>query len=743
MDLKSINVPLKEFLKCFFKEDEKICFRVLSDRKDKGFKGLKLSSTLQSIEKTESILKEHNAKNRGVFFAVNYGGHFDKDITRINAQFFECDSISLKEQYQRIMAFPLPPSIIIKTRKSLHTYFLIRDGKVEDFRKIQHDLIEYFDGDKACVNESRLLRLPGFHHCKEEPIKVECIKFDPKIRYTQDELLNVLHIDTGADEPLTAYNQTGVDYVLNHCEFMKHCKENAKTLSEHDWYSMISNLAVFENGKEKIHQLSRDYTGYDYEETENKIKHYLASKTKPITCKTIAEKGFVCPKLQDGDCKVKSPAALSYKDKNTLPKWYEKTKTGVKFLSGLLADYLTENIRAYYTAGNFYFYKDGVYQAVEDIHACSIIKGYMLPNKRTIVNINDTLGQWKIGAYINNLEANSEPYTLNLKNGLYDIQKNELKKHSPNYFSIVQLNAKYDKKAKCNLFLEFLDDILEKDEITLIQEIFGYLLVPINKAQKSFIFVGAPSAGKSTLLSVAQDILLGSENVSNIPWQSLNDRFKTAELYGKLANIFADLPSKNIEDNGTFKALTGEDYLMVERKNKNPFSFKPYTRLLFSCNEIPRNYGDRSEGFYRRLVIIRFNKTIPSNKRDLSLKDKLKDERDGIFLWALEGLRRLIKNQYRFSESVKTKVELEAYRIESNNVLMFLKECCEIAPDYRCFRSELFDRYKAFCKDNGYRAFSQTKFNRDIELNVKEAKRSKDNVAKKNIWKGLKYAEYT
>ena len=145
MDLKSINVPLKEFLKCFFKEDEKICFRVLSDRKDKGFKGLKLSSTLQSIEKTESILKEHNAKNRGVFFAVNYGGHFDKDITRINAQFFECDSISLKEQYQRIMAFPLPPSIIIKTRKSLHTYFLIRDGKVEDFRKIQHDLIEYFE----------------------------------------------------------------------------------------------------------------------------------------------------------------------------------------------------------------------------------------------------------------------------------------------------------------------------------------------------------------------------------------------------------------------------------------------------------------------------------------------------------------------------------------------------------------------------------------------------------------------
>ncbi len=742
MELKNIDISLKEFLNCFFKDNEKICFRVLSDKKDKNFNSIKLSSRLKDIDETEKILRRHNLKDRGIFFVVNYGGHFDRDIERINAQFFECDNISLEEQYEKIMAFPLEPSIIIKTRKSLHTYFLIENGNVKDFRKIQRRLIEYFDGDKACVNESRLLRLPGFNHCKQKAIKVKCIKFNPEIRYTQDELLSILKTNSDKDIiPSIERKQAGIDYVLNHCEFMKHCKENAKTLSEHDWYAMITNLAVFDDAKQVIHKFSKDYPCYDFDETEQKIRHFMQSKTKPITCKTIAEKGFVCPKLND--CDVKSPAGLCYKEHNTLPKWYEKTKTGVKFIPGILADYLTENIHAYYTAGNFYLYKNGVYKLMEDIEACSIIKGYMLPNKRTMISINDTLGQWKIGAHIDNIEANKNPYVLNVINGLYNVRKDELKKHSPNYFCIVQLNVRYDKKAKCNLFLEFLNDILEEDEITLIQEIFGYLLVPINKAQKSFIFVGAPSAGKSTLLSVVQDILLGSENVSNIPWQSLNDRFKTAELYGKLANIFADLPSKNIEDNGTFKALTGEDYLMVERKNKNPFSFKPYTRLLFSCNEIPRNYGDRSEGFYRRLVIIRFDKTIPIQKRDLNLKDKLREEKNGIFLWALEGLKRLIKNQYRFSESVKTKAELEAYRVEGNNVLMFLNECCEVDPNYKCFRSELFDRYKTFCKDNGYKAFSQMKFNKDIELNVKEVKRSKDNIAKKNIWRGLRYAEYT
>ena len=131
-------------------------------------------------------------------------------------------------------------------------------------------------------------------------------------------------------------------------------------------------------------------------------------------------------------------------------------------------------------------------------------------------------------------------------------------------------------------------------------------------------------------------------------WQALNERFKTAELFGKLANIFADLPTKNIDDNGIFKALVGEDYLTVEKKNKNPFSFQSYARLLFSCNSIPKNYGDRSDGFYRRLIIMRFNKSVPPDKRDPDLLAKFSSEADGIFRFALEGLKRLMRNKYKY-----------------------------------------------------------------------------------------------
>ena len=283
--------------------------------------------------------------------------------------------------------------------------------------------------------------------------------------------------------------------------------------------------------------------------------------------------------------------------------------------------------------------------------------------------------------------------------------------------------------------------MLAEEEIYLIQEIMGYLLLPVNKAQKSFVFVGAPNAGKSTLLNVVQEILLGSENVSNIPWQNLGDRFNRAELFGKLANIFADLPSKSIDDNGMFKALTGEDFITAERKNKDPFSFRPYARFLFSCNEIPRNYGDRSEGFYRRLLIIRFEKSVPKAKRDPNLAEKLAAERDGILMWALTGLKRLIASGYVFSETERTRAELEKYRIESNSVLSFAKLYCVAEEEGVTVRDDLFLRYKEYCGNAGMKPVSQTNFNKELEAGFPEITRGRDKLSKRRIWRGITYCE--
>jgi putative DNA primase/helicase len=174
-----MNVTVTDVLGSLFNPTDTVCFRVFDDKKGGVFQGSKLSCECGKYKSIEETLKNHNAMNRGIFFVVNYGGQDDDSITRINAQFVEMDNDSFDEQQKKINAFPLPPSMIMKTQKSYHVYwFMDSTAKVERFRMIQTQLVKHFDGDPMCVNESRVMRLPGFMHCKKDtPVEVTCVSF--------------------------------------------------------------------------------------------------------------------------------------------------------------------------------------------------------------------------------------------------------------------------------------------------------------------------------------------------------------------------------------------------------------------------------------------------------------------------------------------------------------------------------------------------------------------------------------
>ena len=261
-----------------------------------------------------------------------------------------------------------------------------------------------------------------------------------------------------------------------------------------------------------------------------------------------------------------------------LPEWYESGDKGkMHLMPGILANHLAEKFKAFYCAEQYYYYDCGVYVVRADKDARATVRTYLNPRDVTLNQINDVEGQWQLVIRKPIREINPNPFIINTQTGLYNVLDDSFKPHDPAYLSTVQIKAQYDPEAKCPRFMEFLRSVLDEPEISLLQEIYGYFLVPITKAQKSFMLVGLANTGKSTILSVVQELLLGAENVSNIPLQMLSERFQPAELFGKLANIYADLPSKNIDDAGMFKAVTGEDFISGERKHKDPFSFKPGT----------------------------------------------------------------------------------------------------------------------------------------------------------------------
>lgn len=437
---------------------------------------------------------------------------------------------------------------------------------------------------------------------------------------------------------------------------------------------------------------------------------------------------------EDGEI-TNSPAAF-LKEKSK-PAWLQSTKMGVKFLPGVLARHLVNNERVFYAGETFFAYRGGVYQEISDDEAAAMVKKYLPDNYCKSSWINDAMNLWKLDVLKSTEDLNRDPFIINLKNGLLDAKSGAFRPHDPDFLSIVQLNSSYDESAGCPLFLKFLGEVLPPENILLVQEFYGYCLVPLTLAQKAFVLHGPGQSGKSTVLSVLE-YMLGKSNVSNVEWQDLGDRFKTAQLFGKLANIAADLPARAIEDTATFKAIVGEDTITAERKFKNPFSFKPFARLLFSCNRLPYS-KDQTGAFYRRLIIIPFENVIPDDKVDKHLKEKLFREVDGIFSWALEGLRRLMANNFTFSENDTTRAQIERYRLENSNVLAFIAENCVVSPKCHVGREKLYQEYKKFCEENGFKYVSQRNFNQEIEANFPAVWRdwAGPKLAREKVWRGI------
>lgn len=426
-------------------------------------------------------------------------------------------------------------------------------------------------------------------------------------------------------------------------------------------------------------------------------------------------------------------------EKEEIPIWYEKTKNSQQLKPGILAQYLAENMNIIFTRGNIYQYCNGVYKMLKDEEVKSIIYSKLNRNYSISSHVMDVLEQLKIQILFDAslLDGPHLLRTINFKNGLFDIENRKLNPHSLEFYSTFQVDANYNPTADCPHFKKFIAQSMNNDDILIAQELLGYLLLPTTIAEKAFILYGPGRSGKSTFLKLIE-FILGKEHYSSISMQDLADKFKPALLVDKLANIFADLPNKRLEDTGIFKAIVSGDTIVVQDKFGKPFPFNNKARLIFSCNELPANYFDRTDGFFRRLIILPFLNQVPESEIDPFLLLKLQSEVEGIIQWALEGLDRLIKNKFQFTKSDSTKKLLDEYRKESNNVIWFIEEYCEFIPGEKEYSQSLYQSYKRKCEENGKQPISQMKFNKSLENEYKgKIIRQEDPSNRRIIYKGI------
>lgn len=297
-----------------------------------------------------------------------------------------------------------------------------------------------------------------------------------------------------------------------------------------------------------------------------------------------------------------------------------------------------------------------------------------------------------------------------LADGVLNLTDFTLHPHSPEYVSAVQLPFCYNSEQQTPIFNRYLNDISCGDEEIkqLLQEISGNCLSHSTKACKAFWWVGKGANGKSVFASILQN-LVGEGNYATTSLSALNGSFGLSSLINVNLNIASENNSASVNPE-IFKALVSGDSVEINRKYKDAITMKLHAKHVFLFNTLPDSSNDLSHGFFRRIIIVPFNKNLTEDEIDVDLPDKLKAEMPGIFYWAIEGLKRLIKNQYQFSPCSASSKALEAYKAQLNPAAMFFEDCFTICQGQQTKKSDIYYLYQEYCEKNSYDPLQRQKF---------------------------------
>ena len=243
------------------------------------------------------------------------------------------------------------------------------------------------------------------------------------------------------------------------------------------------------------------------------------------------------------------------------------------------------------------------------------------------------------------------------------------------------------------------------------------------------LILGKGGEGKSRVGLVLRSILGDSMNTSSIQKVETN-RFARADLEYKLLMVDDDMKMVALPQTSNIKTIvTLEDKMDIERKGQQSIQRPLYVRFLCFGNGSLSALYDRSYGFYRRQIILTTKERDPSRRDDRFLAEKLKAESEGIFLWCLEGLRRLIQNNYEFTISDAAKSNLEEAISDSNNIPRFLESegYFRFKADGQITSKELYALYELWCDENSGKAVSPKSFGNYMCQNEKQLSLERSN----------------
>ena len=698
-------------------------------------------------------LKLLNKKDHGIFFSVNsfHNGIRQKEhLLKLNAVYADLDvaksesNLSLEVIEPRkiyllnsLKALDCPPSLIIETRNGLQPLWFIEETTDQElYRSVIEGIIDWSKGCGALGDEvkdvTRVLRVPGFYHHKQEPFLIEEIFSTDKVysltklsEYFKREVKPTLQSVypqkdfqlVSNDPAIDALNKLDVRDVIVAVWQEKGC--NAE-------FNALNQLVV--DGQQCATFVNREGENFisnggssDYPSQGNAVTYVagtLGISNKEAfkwILKRFGLENQSMSKLQD----KKTIYAQLKKD------FFFEPKPGLKKVSPFgiqkIAQYFVDNYNIKTMGGEkyreIYLYENGIYKQ----EGSSFFKAEL---EKILEEAWNTHWQSEIVEKIKNLsyvkreEFFVDKNLINLRNGIYNLETKELLPHDPKYLFLHQIPINFDLNADCPKINQFLNEIFETNDIPIIQEWFGFTLYREYFIKRALIISGTRKTGKSTFMNILMRFI-GDSNVSGISLQKMNDKFAAVSLYDKHLNICDDLSANDVSDNGAFKMATGRSLMSGEYKFGDRFIFTNYAKLAFACNKIPAPKDTDDDAYFSRWMSITLQKPVKEEKMDSLLLGKIltNEELSGLLNLALIGLDRLFKNQdFSYKKDV---FEVKMEMLKSNSSIAdFAYNCLE--KDIKSFisKEKLYESYANYSSEKDLPVETKDSFGKKLSKYV-------------------------
>lgn len=324
------------------------------------------------------------------------------------------------------------------------------------------------------------------------------------------------------------------------------------------------------------------------------------------------------------------------------------------------------------------------------------------------------------GVAINTSKLNSDPWLLNVANGVIDLRTGLLREHRREDLITKVVPIAYDQaNTDCVRWEAFLSRIMngKQELIHFLQKAVGYSLTGLTSEQCLFFLYGSGSNGKSTFLELLRDLLgeysTQADFTTFLERKGDGPRNDIARLYGARAVTSSEVGEGKRVNESLMKTLTGGDVIAARYLYAETFEFQPTFKLWLAANHRPVIRGT-DYAIWRRFRIIPFTVQIPAEEQDKTLKATLRAELPGILAWAVAGCL-LWQREKGLGEPLDVSLATNQYRRESDTLGAFLEDCCEVGDGYAEPAMELYLAYAKWADEGGEFKMPQTRFGREME----------------------------